>query len=326
MGETGRAIWIGVDVGGTKVRAGALDAQGHMLSWASYPHHATPGQFHFVAEAAGNALSKAQLNWQDVAGMGVVVPALVDSSAGVVVHSANLGWHNLPLGAELHRRLGVPVVIDVDVNASAVAELAALPGGSVSPWLWIAVGTGIGASLILDQFGEPPACLLNVGHIAVPGEPLRCQCGESGCLETLASGWAIVRAARALIVTDSSHRLNARVATITGEDLAIAALDGDAISLEVLTAAGRACGSAVANLVNLLTPEGVGFGGGVIVPGSPYLAALIDAARSEIRPWVPDTLRFHCARLGEQAGVIGAVELARRRLGGRSASESVSNL
>ncbi len=306
-------IWVGVDVGGTNVRAGTVDEAGHVLSWVSYPHLMRPGQFHAVPEAAGQALDRAHLGWADVAAVGVGIAGLVDSHAGLVVDAGNLGWHDLALGPQLSARLGVPVVIENDVCASAVAELAVLPGGPVSPWLYLSVGTGIGACVVLDTADGHPLCL-NVGHLPVPGGPLLCRCGKYGCLETVASGTAFTQAASARIAADPGHALHARAASITGKEVVDSATQGNAISLEVLATAGAACGHAVANLVNMLIPAGVGLAGGMIGPGSPYLVALLDAARGDITPWMQERFEFRCGRLGEKAGVTGVVELAKRRL------------
>lgn len=300
-------------MGGTNVRAGTVDEGGHLLSWVSYSHRMRPGQFHAVPEAAGKALEMARLAWPDVVAVGVGIAGLVDSHAGLVVDAGNLGWHNLALGPELSARLGVPVVIENDVCASAVAELSVLPGGPVSPWLYLSVGTGVGACVVLDTADEHPLCL-NVGHLPVPGGSLLCPCGKYGCLETVASGTAFTRAASARIAADPDHVLHARAATITGKDVVDSAMQGDAISLEVLAAAGAACGQAVANLVNMFIPAGVGLAGGMIGPGSPYLVALLAAARRDITAWMQAKFEFQCGRVGEQGGVTGVVELAKRRL------------
>jgi glucokinase len=194
-----------------------------------------------------------------------------------------------------------------------VAELAALPGGPVSPWLYLSVGTGVGACVVLDTADGHPLCL-NVGHLPVPGGSRLCPCGKYGCLETVASGTAFTRAARARIAADPDHVLHARAATITGQDVVDSALRGDAISLEALAGAGEACGGAVANLVNMFIPAGVGLSGGMMGPGSPYLAALLEAARRDITEWMQARFEFQCARVGEKGGVTGVVELAKRRL------------
>ena len=118
-----RSTWVGVDIGGTNVRAGCFDDDGHIESWVSRPHGMVLGQFHAIAEAAAEALAKVGLAWSDVAGLGVAVAGVVDSPAGVLLDSANLGLHRLPLPVELHQRLGVPVTIENDVSASALAEM-----------------------------------------------------------------------------------------------------------------------------------------------------------------------------------------------------------
>jgi glucokinase len=272
-----------------------------------------PGQFHAIPEAAAQALEMVQLSWADVVALGVGIAGLVDSHTGLVLNAGNLGWRDLPLGPELSARLGVPVVIENDVCASAVTELAALPGGPLSPWLYVSVGTGVGACVVLDTADGHPLCL-DVGHLPVPGGSLPCACGEHGCLETVASGTAFTRAAAARIAADPGHVLHARAAAITGKDVVDSAKQGDPISLEVLATAGAACGYAVAYLVNMLIPAGVGLAGGMIEPGSPYLVALLEAARLHIPLWLQEKFEFTCGRVGERGGVTGVVELAKRRL------------
>jgi len=310
-----RSTWIGIDIGGTNVRAGCVDDDGHIAGWVSRPHGMAPGQFHAIEEAATEALVQLGLAWTNVAGLGVAVAGVLDSSAGVLLDSANLGLHCLPLRAELHQRLGVPVSIENDVCTSALAEMEALPDKSAPPWLYISVGTGVGACLVLDP-AEGRVLCLDVGHIPLPGESRLCRCGKYGCLETIASGAAIAMEASSRIAVDPGHRLHSRLGHITGKDVFEVALQGDATCRDVLAVAGAACGRAVANLVNLLTPTGVGLGGAMFTPGSPYLVALVEAAWSEIKPWMDDRLQFHTARLGDRSGVIGAVKLAQRRLAG----------
>jgi glucokinase len=310
-----RGVWVGVDIGGTNVRAGCFSDDGHIVSWVSRPHGMALGQFHAIAEATTEALVKVGLAWSDVAGLGVAVAGVVDSPAGVLLDSANLGLHRLPLRAELHERLGVPVTIENDVCASALAEMGALPDGSAPPWLYMSVGTGVGAALVLDP-GEGRLLCLDIGHIPLPGESRRCRCGKVGCLETVASGAAFATEASASIAADPGHSLHPRLGHITGKDVFEAAMQGDQTCREVLVTAGAACGRALGNLVNLLTPTGVGLGGAMFTPGSPYLVALVDAAWSEIKSWMHDRLQFETARLGEKAGVIGAVRLAQWRLAG----------
>ncbi len=319
-----RRKWVGVDVGGTNVRAGCVDDQGQLFGWVSYPHEMAMGDFGCIEAAANQALETARTTWADVGGVGVAIAGLVDSSSGIVLDSANLGWRSLPLQAELQRRLGVPVTIENDVCASALAELAAQPGGRACPWLFVSVGTGIGACLVLDPADGRLLCL-DVGHVAFGGDVLlgegqkRCRCGKYGCLETVASGAAFTAAAKARISLEPGHPLRPRVATISGKDVLDNAVQGDRICVEVLTSAGRACGQAVANLVNLVTPVAVGLAGGMMCAGSPYLDGLLNVARSEVKPWLSDMCTFGTAIRGEKAGVIGVAELARRRVAVSSA-------
>jgi glucokinase len=319
-----RRKWVGIDVGGTNVRAGCVDDRGQLFGWVSYPHQMAAGEFGCIEEAANKALETAGITWADVRGVGVAIAGLVDSSSGVVLDSANLGWRDLRLQAELERRLDVPVTIENDVCASALAELVVQPGERACPWLFVSVGTGIGACLVLDPVVGRLLCL-DVGHIAFGGDVIqgegskRCRCGKYGCLETVASGAAFTTEAKARILTDPGHRLRSRVAKITGKDVLDCAMRGDRACIEVLTSAGQACGLAVANLVNLLTPAAVGLAGPMISTGSPYVDGLLSVARSEVKPWLRDICTFGTGGLGEKAGVIGAAEVSRHRTAGWSA-------
>jgi glucokinase len=129
----------------------------------------------------------------------------------------------------------------------------------------------------------------------------------------VASGAAVTAAARARVAADPAHPLHRRLADVTGRDVAEAAAQGDQACAEVVALAGAACGRAVANLVNLLTPAGVGFGGSALSAGSPYVAALRAATYNEVLPWLRERCPFSFAQLGERAGVTGALELARQR-------------
>ena len=318
MSEMKRAgSWIGVDIGGPNLRVAVIDDEGCLHGWISHAHPVALRDSDFIVTEADQALRSAGRGWRDVAGMGIGVAGLVDSSTGVVLGAANLGWWGVPLGGELSRRLGVPVVIEADVAASAEAEYAALPGDPLSPWLYVSVGTGIGACLIVNDLAERVRVVLNIGHVAVTGQSGRCSCGRYGCLETVASGHALTLAAAHRFGADPGHVLHGRAATITGTEVLAAALEGDVVSQELLVAAGRACGHAVASLVELLTPRGIGLGGGVITADSPYLAAMVEAIRRGIRSPTESSIRIDCALLGERSAVIGVVALARRRLATR---------
>jgi glucokinase len=313
-----RAAWLGVDVGGTNVRAACLDESGQLHGWVSYRHRMAAGEFHCIEDAVARSLVAAGISWPMVSGVGVAIAGLVDSASGTVLDSANLGWRNLALKADLERRLPVPVTIENDVCASALAELNVGTVDRACPWLYVSIGTGIGACLVLDAIEGRFLCL-DVGHIAFSADvsvtaPKSCRCGRYGCLETVASGAALTAEAAARISGSEGHPLYSRVGAITGAEVLDLAMKGDRVCIEVLAVAGQACGHAVANLVNLLTPAGVGLSGGMISAASPYLAGVQKAARAEVKPWLRELCTFDIATQGEKAGVIGVAALARRRL------------
>ncbi len=218
-------IWVGVDVGGTNVRAGVEDQGGHMLSWVSYPHRMTPGQFHAIPEAAGKRPGRGpagvggrrrsgsrdsrarRLSCRGGHGRGQSGMARPFARSGAF---GRLGR----AGADRERRLFLRRF-----------RTGGPPGGPALPWLYLSVGTGVGACLVLEP-DEGRLLCLNVGHLPVPGGSRPCPCGKHGCLETVASGTAFTRAAADRIAADPDHRLNARAASLTGKDVVDAALQG----------------------------------------------------------------------------------------------------
>ena len=257
----------------------------------------------------------ARLSWADVVAVGVGIAGLVDSRAGLVVDAGNLGWHDLALGRRsFPSSLGVPVVIENDVCASAIAELAVLPGGPVSPWLYLSVGTGVGACVVARH-----------GRRASPVPQRRPSPRARGVVASAraASTGAWRRSPRAppsrgrrppASPPTLATRSTARAATVTGKDVVDSAMAGRRHEPRGAGCGRRSLRHAVANLVNMFIPAGVGLAGGMMAPGSPYLVALLDAARSDITPWMQAKFEFRYGRLGERAGVTGVVELAKRRL------------
>jgi glucokinase len=269
-------LLVGVDVGGSKIAVLVVDADFTVCSRHTIPTSVgepdeAAGQ---IASAVGAALESAGATIDEVAAVGVGVPGRVDPDTGVVSLAVNLGWHRLPLRERLEAILGVPVAIENDVRAAAAGILERGTLGDVEDFIYLSVGTGISAGVVLDGMLHRGTRGLagEVGHIVVDADGPRCSCGLSGCLETIASGPAIARAEDGAIGS-----------TTTAADVYAAAAAGDPTARAVVDRAGASLARAIHALVMTYDVERIVLGGGVSRAGAAFLDPIVrelDAMRA----------------------------------------------
>lgn len=285
---------VGLDVGGTLIKAAVLDDDLHTVARLTRRTPRTPQDpaSAVLDEIAGIVKS---LRGNDCAAVGVVIPGIVDEHAGIARYSNNLGWQDVPFRDLLAAALDLPVAFGHDVRAGGLAEATVGAASGFGNAAFIPVGTGIAAALITDgrmQIADGYAGEL--GHIGAGGTQ-RCACGGIGCLETVAACPAIIAA----------YGGDADCAQIVA-----AALDGEPRAATVLGAALDALGTATATLVSLFAPEVVVYGGGLFAGGDALLGGL--EKRLADRLTFQRIPQLRVARLGTAAGCIGAGILARR--------------
>jgi len=309
---------IGIDIGGTKVAAGVVDAEGNVLATA---RRRTPSRdpahiADVVIEIVGQLRAE-----HDVKAIGIGAAGFVDAARETVLFAPNLAWRNAPIHHDLQQRLDLPVVVENDANAAAWGEFRFGAGEQEPDLVVLTIGTGIGAGVILGgalyrgRFGiagEP-------GHLRVVPGGRMCGCGNRGCLEQYCSGSALVRAARevarerpadAVRLLELAH---GDPANIDGPVVTMAAQQGDPAAVDCFDEVGRWLGQGLADLAALLDPGRFVIGGGVGEAGDlllaagreTYAAVLTGRGYRPLAEVVP-------ARLGPQAGLIGAADLARR--------------
>jgi glucokinase len=315
---------VGVDLGGTKILAAVVDRKGRIVAEEKLKTRARQGPATVIermVETAHRAVRKAGVEWHDVLGVGVGAPGPMDPDAGVVYNPPNLpGWDEVPLGPRMSEALGVPVFVENDVNLGTLGEHALGAGQGTRDMVGIFVGTGVGGGLILDgqlRSGARHAAA-EVGHMIVLADGPVCGCGKRGCLEAVASRTAIERdihlgiaAGRESLVPDllkGSGRLSSGV-------LAEALRRGDSLVAEVVGRAQWYLGLLTASIVNLVDPEMIVFGGGVVEAlGEEFLVPIRCTARQYfIQQSGADKVRIVTAKLGDHAGVLGAAVCARQR-------------
>ena len=317
---------VGIDMGGTRLRALVVDAQNKILGMQRAPTKPQQKPERLMADLAllvKGAAEQAQLKVSDLGMVSIGVPGAVDPVSGMVYHAPNLGWKKVPLGAKLEALLKVPVLVENDVNIGVMGEYTLGAGQGARELVGIFVGTGIGGGILRDGqlYQGARGAAGEVGHIIIDVNGPPCGCGNRGCAEALASRTAMEREVRAAIRRGEKSvvpklMLERGRERMTSSIIQKALKQRDPVMEKVLERAQFYLGILVANVVNMLDPECVIIGGGIAARlGKDYVAPIRktayehflrrqDARRVKIVPGV----------LGDEAGPLGAVVLARQWL------------
>ena len=318
---------IGIDIGGTKVAGGLVDADGTVIARArrDTPHRSTRPKV--VEDTIIDTVEELRAAAGDgnVVAVGIGAAGFVAADRATVVFAPHLSWRHEPLREALARRIEVPLFVDNDANAAAWAEWRFGAAGEETNVVMITLGTGIGGAILMN--GEVVRGRYGIagefGHMQVVPGGHRCECGNRGCWEQYASGNALVREARTLVVaqspiaTDLIDRVAGDPSGLTGPLVTEAAREGDQTSVELLADVGTWLGVGIANLAAALDPGLFVIGGGVSAAGELLLGPARDTYRRQLtgRGYRPEA-RVVAARLGNEAGLIGAADLARREVVG----------
>lgn len=311
---------IGVDLGGTKLLAAAIDSE---LGIYHRTQRSAPQSQAAVIETVVEAVEEIrEAHEGEIAAVGFGIPCLIDQRTGTAVMAVNLPIVDLPFRDLMAERVGLPVFIDNDGNVAALAEQRYGAAKGASDVVLLTVGTGIGGGLVLG--GEPYRGSIGagaeLGHMVVEidGPPCQGNCPNRGCLEVVASGTALAREARAAIEREPSSPLAAAVASgheLTGSLVTELAHDGDELARDLIALIGRRLGVGIANYVNIFNPEFVVIGGGAIAAGELLLTPAREVvAQRALRP-SRDLVQIVPAHFGPEAGMVGAAALAFTGLG-----------
>ncbi len=317
-------VVIGMDLGGTKILAAVVDSDGRILAEAKLRTKADQGPdvvIRRMAETAQQAAQKAQIDWSRVRGVGIGAPGPMNPETGVVYRPPNLpGWEEVALGPRLAEALGIPVCLENDVNLGTLGEHALGAGRGTQDMVGIFVGTGVGGGLILDgklRSGFRHAAA-EVGHMTILADGPVCGCGKRGCLEAVASRTAIERDIRLGLAAGRESlipELTKGTGRLTSGVLAKALRKGDPLVTEVIGRAQWYLGLLTASIVNLIDPEMLVFGGGVVeAMGAKFLEPIrVTARQYYIQQTDAERVHIVPGTLGDHAGVLGAAVLARQQ-------------
>ncbi len=321
QGETGDSL-VGVDIGGTKIMAAVMDSKFRITGRCKKKSRTSKREE--KAEDRICRIVRAAIEESGVeviAGIGVGSPGPLDPETGVIIDTPNLGWKNFPLAKILGKEFGVPVAVDNDVNVGTYGEWSFGDVKDCRNVVGIFPGTGIGGGLIVEGkllHGFTGAAG-EIGHMTMELDGPYCGCGKRGCLEALASRVAIAEQVAALAFREDApfilERCGTDVSKIKSGVLAEAIEAGEKMVEGVVRKAAYYVGVATANLVNILSPEAVVLGGGLVeAMEGLYLEEVGRAMKAHAMPFLRKDVRVVGAKLGDDAVVLGAGKLIAERL------------
>lgn len=301
-----RPYSIGVDLGGTNLRAAAVSSNGEILMRVSSSANFAGGADPVVRDIVGNIEKlRSSLGTDALYGVGIGVPGFIDMAAGVVIGSANLpGFQNFPVRDEIQSRLGTPIILENDANAAALGEMWVGAGKDVRDLILLTLGTGIGGGIIVD--GKILHGFLGMagelGHMTVVPDGNPCGCGNWGCLEKHASATAITAMGR-MMHFGGAHR------DLTAERVHELARAGNERARQVFEAMGRALGVAIANLINIFNFPLYLLSGGPLPAWDEFAPSMLAEVHRRSFTYRRSGTKIEKAALGADAGLYGAAYL-----------------
>ncbi len=320
MGE----LTIGIDIGGTSVRASVVDDRGTMLDTLRAQ---TPSTVEALEHCLDRLVGELTSRW-DAKAVGLAIAGFLTTDRSLVRFAPHLPWREAPVAEDMTRRVGIPVFAEHDANAAAVAEVRFGAAARGHNTVVLAIGTGIGAGFVIDgeiyrgSYGVAP----ELGHLTIVPDGRACACGKRGCWERYCSGTALVDTVVELLADGAPvngdwgrSQLAADVAadpgSLTGRRVAGAAADGDAVALAAFARFATSLGQGLAMIADIFDPDLIVLAGGVGAASGLFL----DEAREHYARQVTGAghrqlARIRGTQLGETAGVVGAAEVARQGL------------
>lgn len=315
------SIVIGVDVGGTKISAALVNEEGQLQGYQARRTNllSTEATLDSIADLILDVIKKANKKDNEIKGIGLGIPGLVDPERGIGIASVNLQWENVLVKDEIQKRVGIPCVIENDVKAAALGELRYGESKGLRDIVYLNIGTGVAAAIILngkifrgqnDMAGE-------IGHAVVDIHGPKCKCGGQGCLEAIVSGPAIIKRVQERIEFGQSSLLEKLIngkTELTPKEVYEAADAGDQVAAETVTEVTRFLANAIQFLALAYDPQRIVLGGGVVY-STPlffeYLMGVIQQLSQE--SWVfrhlltPNFITI--TKLGNYTGILGAAAL-----------------
>lgn len=313
---------VGVDLGGTTIKMAFINKEGDILHKWEIPTDKSEKGSKIpadIAKALDERLNQLGKTKEQLEGIGIGAPGAVSSQDGSVYVAVNLGWEtNFPLKDRLTTETGLPVVVENDANVAALGEMWKGSGKGAANLLLVTLGTGVGGGVIAN--GEIVRGVNGaggeIGHMAIAFDGgIQCNCGKTGCLETVASATGVVRLARKALQTSHGPSILREVPELSSKIIFDAAKENDELAKNVVNELSHYLGFSLANAAAVINPEKIIIGGGVSKAGETLLKPLREHFQLYAFPRVAEGVELAIASLGNDAGVIGAARLVKTKLG-----------
>lgn len=313
-------VYIGVDLGGTNIAVGIVDKDGKILAEASVKTLAARHWSEVIKDMGRciqMALDKGNFKVDDVASIGIGIPGVANQETGVVIFCTNLGWANVPLRDELQKYINKPVFIDNDANVAALAENYAGVSAGCKSSVFITLGTGVGGGIVID--GKPWGGAHNrageIGHMMLIPDGVPCTCGNNGCIERYCSATALIRMGKQACMgypnCEIMNLCGGDPDKISAKTVIDAAKAGDKVAVRIFDEYTKYLTLMVNTITAFFDPEMIVIGGGVSHAGE----ILINPIREQLPRYIMfkaiPAPRIELARLGNEAGIIGAAMLGK---------------
>ena len=310
---------IGVDLGGTKIATCLMDKGGRIVKKLSVPTQSKEGPDAVISRMRSSVyelMAKAGVTKNNVVAIGICSPGPLDTEKGVVISAPNLpGWSEVPLKDLFYREFQLPIAMENDANAATLGEYFYGSGRGIKNFMYITVSTGIGGGMVTDGklFKGANGNAVEIGHTTINFKGPLCGCGNKGCWEAYASGTALARFAKEAIdkgrktmIKDIEQDYN----KIKAEHVFAAAKQGDHLARELLVQEAYFLGVGLANMVNSFNPDCIAIGGGLSHEWDLFYEPMMDVMREKALKANWENLKVVKAKLGSDAGVIGAAVTA----------------
>lgn len=302
------AYYIGVDIGGTNLKAGVVSEAGEILGEASVPTGADRPQdivLQDIISAVREAIRASGVDMKDIRTIGMGSPGMIDPDKGIVIYNNNLGWKDFHIGEKMSEAFGVPSRLENDADAAALGEVVAGSAKGAKSAMIITLGTGVGSGYVI--YGKIfRGC--EFGHMVIQHGGRACTCGRKGCFEAYCSATGLINMTKEAIANHPSGimaEIAKREGEVNGRTVFLAADEGDKEAELVINEYTDYLACGLANIVNGLQPEVISLGGGIAKQDERLLVPLREKVKAEAYPGLPLPKIVSCT-LGYKAGVIGA--------------------
>lgn len=310
-------IVIGVDLGGTKINTGIVDEKGRVLGSTKVPTLAKEGPYPIIErikKSIYEVLDEAKMGLGSIYGIGIISPGPIDSDKGLVINPSNLpGWDHIPIVNILKEEFKLPVMLDNDANAAALAEYLFGSGRGSKNFVYITISTGIGGGIIIDGklYRGANSNAAEVGHMTIDYKGPKCNCGNIGCFEAFASGTAIARFAKEAVQKGRNTLIKELAGgnEITAQHVFEAAALKDPMALELIDNEAFYLGIGISNIIAFANPERIAIGGGVSKQWDMFYGRMMETVEKRALKPMIEVCEIVKSELRDNIGVLGAAAI-----------------